>query len=158
VTLRLWTAARQTRDFLEPHWPSWHVARGLDPPVVSQWTCSRSSLLLRTVLRRDFGIKAIWVTGCPFDASGAPLAAGFRHGDEWMGHSWVEAEGQIIDITADQFGHAPIRIVPASHPDYVRSRDYAFAHAKRRRVETLRQLWPLWQMMTIRRTVSPSFE
>lgn len=91
------------------------------------------------------GVKAAWVTGCPFDASGVPVAAGFRTERGWLGHSWVEAEGHIIDITADQFGFEPVRIVPVRHPDYVRSPDYAFAEAKRRRVETLRQLWPLWQ-------------
>lgn len=136
--------AGRVRRFLQPHWETWHRERGLDPVVRSQWTCGRSSLFLTRVLL-SAGFDCAWATGCPFDDAGRPIAAGYYFEGEWRGHSWVETPTLIIDITADQFGLAPVTVLPVRDERYRRSADFAFAEAKAMRVETVEGLWSAWQ-------------
>ncbi|MQP68677.1 hypothetical protein GE253_25590 [Niveispirillum sp. SYP-B3756] len=133
-----------SRAFLEPVWPSWHAERGQTPPVLSAWTCSRSSLFLQRVLIEDFGIAAAWMTGCPFDEHGVAFPAGFHSADGWLGHSWIVAGDLIVDITADQFGLAPVTVVSASDSRYRASEDLALLEFKAKRTATVDMLWPHW--------------
>lgn len=140
----LWDAAVEARAFLETVWPSWHAERGLTPPTISAWTCSRSSLFLRRVFCEDFGIAATWMTGCPFDEDGAAFPAGFHAADGWHGHSWIVVGDLIADITADQFGLDPVILVSASDNRYRSSADLALPEFKVKRTATIDLLWPKW--------------
>lgn len=85
------------------------------------------------------------MTGCPLDADGQPFPAGFHEGAQWLGHSWVVANGFIVDITADQFGLAPVVMLPAGDARYQSSADLALPEFKSKRAATLEMLWPLWR-------------
>ncbi len=43
---------------------------------------------------------------------------GFFFSHRWKSHAWVECEGWIVDITADQFGADPIIVTPVADPRY----------------------------------------
>lgn len=145
VCQTLWDVAVSCRAFLESVWPSWHAERGTSPAILSMWTCSRSSLFLQRVLREDFSVAATWVTGCPHDTDGQPFPAGFYNGHDWQGHSWVVANGFIVDITADQFGLDPVVILPGDDARYQTSADLALPEFKRKREATMEVLWPSWR-------------
>lgn len=81
--------------------------------VLTSGTCLHASLLLAFLITR-FSPRQIWVRGgsdgfgrgC-LDANGV-----------WRGHYWLEAaiadhEIVVLDITADQFGHPPVRVLDA---------------------------------------------
>lgn len=144
---RLWDAATRSRAFLEDIWPAWHAERGTVPTIPSAWTCSRSSLFLQRVLYEDYSIASNWVTGCPQDEEGHPVAAGFLTEDGWQGHSWLEVPGLIIDITADQFGLAPVIILCAKDTRYRASADLALPEFKAKRKTSLDLIWPQWQRL-----------
>lgn len=92
----------------------------------------RSSLLLARALERQ---------GFP-----ATLRSGhLLTGDGWVSHAWVEAAGSIIDVTADQFGHAPVVITPADNPVYRRARDEADQLTPTRAgIAAVEEIWPSW--------------
>lgn len=65
--------------------------------------------------------------------------------DGWMGHAWVEANEFLVDITADQFGHAPVIVSPASNPTYRPARDEANTlTATKNAAVAIDEIWPLW--------------
>lgn len=62
-----------------------------------------------------------------------------------MGHAWVEANGFVIDITADQFGHAPVTVAPASDPTYRPARDEACRLTPTGKgMVAIDEIWPFW--------------
>lgn len=138
--------ASAARQFMEPVWHHWHQSRGRTVPhPTSRYTCGRTSLFLRDVLRHE-GHRAEWMSGTPYaGGSGAPDAAcGFYSGTRWEGHAWVISGDTIIDITADQFGGDPVLITSVSDIRYVGSIDLAAPDAIKARREAVAALWPDW--------------
>ncbi len=116
----LYAMATTARTFLAPHWTRWHEVWGQSSPTVaSQWTCVRSSLFLMKALGRC-GIDARLESGQPMKRASGVVSedCGLFTAGGWMGHAWVEANGFVIDITADQFGHAPVIVIPANDAIY----------------------------------------
>lgn len=106
----------------------------------SQWTCVRSSLLLAKALERR-GVRAVLRSGQPLDGEDNGLLAG----DGWVSHAWVEAAGFVIDITADQFGQAPVVVIPIGDATYRRAEDEAHQLAPTRAgLAAVDEIWPLW--------------
>lgn len=69
--------------------------------------CGATCDVLATVLERRFGVVPYWV--------------GAEVGHDDGSHAWLEVEGFIIDITADQFGQEPI--IVTRHSDWHQSLD-----------------------------------
>lgn len=138
MLLEIATAAR---SFLVPHWERWHVAWGPPAPSrPSQWTCVRSSLLLVRALNNR-GVHAAFRSGQPVDGQRCGLLT--AHG--WAGHAWAEADGFIIDITADQFGHAPVIVTPIYDPAYRQAEDQAYQLSPTRAgIAAVEEIWPAW--------------
>ena len=137
--------ATDVRAFLEPVWLSWHSASGGEPPAVaSENTCGRSSLFLQRALI-DAGFAAEWVTGVPENGhSDDPV--GFFDGNVWRSHTWVQCEDLIVDITADQFGDQPVKVVCLPHDRYHRgSADMAAPEFVAARTESVNAIWPRWK-------------
>lgn len=133
--------ALRARAFLEPVWRSWYQSDGKpmsDCP--SRGTCGRSSLFLQRALVHA-GIPAVWRSGSPHGGR----QIGCFDGVNWHGHAWVETDGWIVDITADQFGGPPVLVV--QHPD-ARYRadtiDAASSEAIARRHRRIDEIWPQW--------------
>ena len=116
----LFRLAADARKFLKPAWVRWRQSRGeLVPATPSTNTCGRSSLFLRDVLRAE-GFSAEWANGVPRRNEGGAEAGpfGFFSGQRWESHAWVVTDDFILDITADQFGAAPVIVTPISDPRY----------------------------------------
>ncbi|OUL66244.1 hypothetical protein HK16_11550 [Acetobacter senegalensis] len=144
---RLIEMATTARSFLEPVWIEWHTARGGKLPAVpSQSTCGRSSLFVVKALRH-VGITATWKTGVPRHFEGGPELGpiGFHANGRWQSHAWVEACGYIIDITADQFGAAPVIVVPTGDRRYAEgTEDTALPAFVANRTNAVEAIWPRW--------------
>lgn len=99
-----------------------------------------SFLLFRTLNER--GVCAALRSGRPVDGGGSGLLTATG----WQSHAWIEAGGHIVDITADQFGHAPVIVVPSDHPAYRHAADPGRQLASSRAaVDAVAALWPSWQ-------------
>ncbi|MDQ2089623.1 hypothetical protein [Marimonas arenosa] len=130
------------RAFLEPHWAVWHARTGSPEGrrTLSEGTCGRSSRFLCEVLRRD-GFEAELVFGSPVECD-----CGFRTEAGWKGHGWVlvREPARIVDLTADQFGAAPVIVTGIDDPRYRAGHDIAGPGwiAERQRVaRTLLRAW-----------------
>ncbi|MEJ6002751.1 hypothetical protein [Paucibacter soli] len=80
----------------------------------AQGACLYASILVASTLNR-FGIARARVRG----GDGAVQLGARDSRGQWNGHYWVEAEIEghghfVVDITADQFGHEPVVILPVS--------------------------------------------
>ncbi len=139
--------ATAARSFLLPHWSRWHQQWGPPAPsVASQWTCVRSSMFLVRAFCRC-GIDARLQSGQPpREMSGTvDEECGVFNAYGWMGHAWAEANGFVIDITADQFGHAPVIVLPATSPAYRPARDEAYTlKVTKNGMAAIDELWPSW--------------
>lgn len=134
---RLLVLAARVRAFLEPVWVEWHRARGGNLPVpLSRFTCGRSSLFLKRVLESD---AESW--------HARPQGHfGFHTGNEWSSHAWVECGDLIIDITADQFGDAPIIVTEAPDPRYHKAvSDFPFREFDHAHHGVINRLQSRWQ-------------
>lgn len=144
---RLIAIAGAARAFMEPVWADWHRDGGGNcPPIPSQSTCGRTALFLQRALVED-GFCAHWANGIPRASEEGPQLGpfGFFDGASWRSHCWVKAEGWIVDITADQFGAAPVIVVPVTDPRYgERTFDAASPEHISRRIRQVDGLWPLW--------------
>lgn len=94
---QLATIAFAVREAIEAadrtNWPAFdHFPRG---------TCGTVSEVLARLLRERFGLDARYV-------------AGDGHPDCDGSHAWVEVDGTVIDITADQFGLPPVIVTDDS--------------------------------------------
>lgn len=147
VRVTLFAAATTVRAFLLPHWQCWHQAWGPPDPVTpSQWTCVRSSMLLARAFDRD-GIPATLRSGRPRHArmGNAHACHGLLTVDGRVSHAWVEAENFVIDVTADQFGHAPAVVTPADDPAYRSAKEQAYQLvATPAGLAAVEAIWPLW--------------
>lgn len=129
------TLASEARGYLETVWHEWHRERGeVTSATPSAGTCGRSSEFLVRFLRSR-GIQAEFRTGSPDDR------CGFFVDGAWHGHSWVEAVGWIVDITADQYGLGAVTVAPADDPRYRAGPDRAWPEYRRRREETADVAW-----------------
>lgn len=135
--------ASDTRAFLETVWPRWHKARGIQPSINSTGTCGRSSLFLQKVYLEELAINSNWVTG---GANCGLAHSGYYDGADWNNHSWLEIENtHIVDITADQFGEAPILVLPITDPRFQKgTMDCAHPQAIKNRHNEVRQIWAEW--------------
>ncbi len=134
----MWAIATAARSFLQPQWRRWHETWGPPAPqTLSQWTCVRSSLLLTDTFERR-GISA----GL---RSGRGDGFGIRVAGCWESHAWVEADGRLIDITADQFGYAPVIVARFDHPAY-RPAQHSLGQLapSRAAVDAIAEIWPAW--------------
>ncbi|MCX8996321.1 hypothetical protein NOF55_16120 [Rhizobiaceae bacterium BDR2-2] len=98
----LYDLAAALRRFMPDLWREWHMRAGSPlPSPLSTDTCGRTSLVLQGVLA-DAGFQAVWRSGA------ADAGCGFFDGARWRSHSWIECGPFVVDITADQFGAAPV--------------------------------------------------
>lgn len=109
---RLLALAQTARTFMEPVWRLWHEAGDTPPHVPSTGVCGRTSHFLARLLTQE-GIPARPVLGAPGEAG-----YGFHTPEGWRGHFWVETATAILDITADQFGAAPVIVTRRDDPRY----------------------------------------
>lgn len=138
---RLFDIASAARSYLEPIWLVWQRDRGnTSVAIPSTNTCGRSSLFLRDVLR-ERRLNAEWLSGAP----GSENQLGYQSEGKWHGHAWVRCDGLIIDITADQFGGAPVIVTPSDDPRYKSAGiDAAYPHAIEARQRAVAEIWPGW--------------
>lgn len=77
-------------------------------------TCLYGSILVKTAVEQWFkDFTAVIRGGSPDESPGL----GCFDGRLWRGHYWVELQRDgvpvwVVDITADQFGFPPVRILP----------------------------------------------
>lgn len=64
-------------------------------------TCGPVTELLARYLNETFSTDALYANGI-----------GTWRGQRPWSHAWVEVEGMVLDITADQFGQEPIIVLP----------------------------------------------
>lgn len=81
--------------------------------AMSSGACLHASVMLAAALLRFTG------AGVMIRGGGAPFGGVRDTAGIWRGHYWVETsatpdEAWVVDITADQFGWTPVRIVPVS--------------------------------------------
>lgn len=79
---------------------------------VSAGTCLHACLVVAMLLRR-FG------RGVPAVRGGSAGYGALDTSGEWRGHYWVEAQMKsgsifVVDVTADQFGHEAVVVLPLS--------------------------------------------
>lgn len=132
--------AEALRAFMPDIWRAWHAEDGHEPPSpLSAGTCGRTSLLLQKILLAK-GRSALWRTGRGVQAHG------FFDGRRWRSHSWVECEGFVLDITADQFGAPPVIVTAAGDRRYRADEvDPAFPERRERRERAATAALALWR-------------
>ena len=144
---RLFGIASAARRFMEPVWNGWHRNDRRKPPSIpSRFTCGRTSEFLRRTLCGE-GLDAEWANGIPRLSDDGPEIGpyGFLASGRWESHTWAEVEGWIVDITADQFGAAPVIVVPSTDSRYgKRTMDTASPEFVTRRNGQVDEIWPLW--------------
>lgn len=129
---RVRETAHRLRFALEPLWRAWRDKNGLpdrmpDVPL-SYRMCRMSCWPVREILRLCHPtIRWDWAGGSPepYCPGGPSLQGGYRTGDaDWHGHHWVVGNrgAVLVDITADQFGDQPVRVLDPKSPDRDRYR------------------------------------
>lgn len=140
---RLERIAGEVRAFLEPHWAEWHRKAGSPEGQhsLSEGTCGRSSRFMVEVLR-EAGLKARMAFGCPIGCD-----CGFCAPQGTRGHAWVVVRdpARIVDITADQFGDAPVIVTGMDDPRYHEGHDRADPEWIENRERVMQRLMPLWR-------------
>ncbi|WNZ24543.1 hypothetical protein HJG54_17910 [Leptolyngbya sp. NK1-12] len=116
------TFAFTVRQFLEPHWLAAHQGWNEIPSPLSRWMCRYSSIFL-VMLLRELQSEHVWeIVGGrpPQDMDGTLQAQVGMLGCDgiWCDHCWVKGNELIIDLTADQFGHAPVIVTHTSDQRY----------------------------------------
>ncbi len=125
--------AWRVRRFLEEIWPDWHREYGRAVPAIpSSGTCGRSSLFLQRVLAAE-GVACVVQQG----EFHAPAKAPARH-------AWVEAGPVLLDVTADQFGLAPVVMLDRNDIRYRPGPDTALPAFKDGRARAVEAAWPRW--------------
>lgn len=139
--------AAAARRFMEPIWLEWHSVRNGEAPITpSQWTCGRTSLFLARALTSE-GFAASVASGAPRPSPDGPELGpfGFFTQTGWQGHAWVECDTFIIDVTADQFGAAPVLISDRHDRRYGKGdRDTALPEYILARHRAVDEIWPRW--------------
>ena len=135
-------AATEVRQFLTGEWPRWHQERGNPvPKILSAATCGRSSAFLQRVITEDCGLPA--TIGCG--------TFGLLKKHDWISHFWVECDGWIVDVTADQFKAAAVIVTTSDDPRYHKIDDPALAFYRQERALAAARSWPRWQASDQRR-------
>lgn len=116
----LLSMARTMRTALEPG-----LARDADGQAISAGSCLYASILVAESLARFFSASVVVRGGSGENQVGARDTLG-----RWHGHYWLEARTLcgahwVIDITADQFGHDPVRVIPLREANDYRPGDQA---------------------------------
>jgi len=83
--------------------------------------CRSTSIFLAEVFRQQLG--SVWqlVGGRPsqhHDATPEGAVGIFATNGTWNDHCWLEGNGLVVDITADQFGYPTVIITAASDVRY----------------------------------------
>ena len=104
--------ASDCRRFLEPHWLETHKSWGEETPdPFSRWMCRYSSIFLALVFHERLGSGWTIVGGRPqlqLNATPQGAVGIFATNGTWNDHCWLEGNGLVVDITADQFGYPPV--------------------------------------------------
>lgn len=83
-------------------------------------SCAYAAYLLAATLRQFGDCRSVKVRGGDGEDGGFTTADGACHG-----HYWVEADAAagtlVLDITADQFGHEPVLMLPLAEAVQYRS-------------------------------------
>ncbi len=120
------------------------------PSPLSRYTCVRSGLFVVRLLAEQ-GIVGVLRSGVPL-ADETRLASalfGFRAAGGWESHAWVEAGGFLIDITADQFGDAPVIVLPVHDRRYAAGKgSTALPAPGSRSVKAADIVWQAWTCRT----------
>ena len=86
------------------------LQRGVDGGAISEGSCLHAAVLAAWLWNRFHG------RGARVRGGDGDLGMGALDADgAWRGHYWMEVfhkEGRfVVDITADQFGHPPVRVL-----------------------------------------------
>lgn len=98
-------------------------------------------------LATAIGVDATYQSGRPVSvAPNEPISAvGTLTASGWVSHAWVEAEGCLIDITADQFGQAPVILSLIDNPAYRKGdRTECQLSPTPAGVAAVDEIWPAW--------------
>ena len=119
--------AAEVRGFLEGRWVEWRAARyRTTPEVVSESMCRMSAATLVDILNHH-GDGWVVAGGAgedgaePGECDRRQFPGGMQAADgRWHGHYWAlnKATKQIVDITADQFGHETVIVTVADDERY----------------------------------------
>jgi hypothetical protein len=95
--------------------------------------CGATCDVLATLLELRFGLTPLWVS------------ADLGDGDTWSSHAWLEVEGVTVDITADQFGQAPVIVARTSpwHQSLAASTGVHYPISERHWGDVGRTVWHL---------------
>jgi len=112
--------AMTTRRALEPG-----LAHDDAGQAISAGSCLYATVLLAETMSRFMTASVVVRGGSGKNGVGARDVHG-----QWQGHYWLEARTPcgafwVIDITADQFGHEPVRVIPLSEAADYRPGDQA---------------------------------
>jgi hypothetical protein len=99
------------RMALEGYWAAWAVERNRPDAASGATMCRFTSAFLVLVL------------GWQWEMSGGEPTypgetAGFFDGEAWHAHYWVTDGERIVDLTANQFGQAPIIVTSTADERY----------------------------------------
>lgn len=121
------------RRFLEPRWAQFKIARGLHPNRPTSFgMCRLAAGFLGRYLEvadsfcvggptwRESGKKGGYFGLGGFEAPASFVPENPHIRDRWQHHAWLEIEGIIVDLTADQFDpDIPPVLLAASDSRYV---------------------------------------
>lgn len=134
---------RAARAFLEPHWKLWweHAGQPAWQTTLSAGTCGRTSCFLKDLLP-EYGFAARIAFGSPMECE-----CGFHTDEGWKGHCWIVLTDPscIVDLTADQFGEAPILITGVNDPRFSEGHDVAPEDWRAERQRLARVLMAEWR-------------
>lgn len=147
----LFDFATEVRTFLEDRWVEWRTERFRSAPdVVSESMCRMSSAFLVELLNERF--EGDWAVTGGAGVEGGELGdydrrrwpGGMRSvHNQWDGHYWAMSKslGLIVDVSADQFGHAPVIVTTADDDRY---RGNYLAKAMREHLSQVKRTSGLW--------------
>lgn len=101
--------AQFLRRSLEPGMPRDRLGH----PVAAGCCLYAAVLVLVTVHRFELGTARVR-GGAGDDNNGTLGTDGRWHGHYWVEVADVQGEQYVVDITADQFGHPPVRVIPVA--------------------------------------------
>ena len=93
--------------------------------VISAGSCLYASVLLAELIRK-FGVAEVVIRGGSGQGElGARDVEGAWHGHYWLDVVTPDGNQLVVDITADQFGHEPVRVLPLMNSADYRPGDQA---------------------------------
>lgn len=110
----------QLRTFLVSRWIAWGAQYGKPVTEKGEGMCRFTAVFLKLALGRGWQFSG----GYPdmYDPVHGwidnPKGGGFQTASKWEAHHWVTNGKVIIDLTASQFGEAPILQVPVTDPRF----------------------------------------